>query len=112
MRIVAELADWWKAHCATTARSYSSVATEALTEYRDRAPSLESLAQSPLGQQPGSKLAPLQGRDVRFIEIPDDLHRWMQVYAAMMGRSGDWVLTEALSEYRARIEALEPCRHG
>ena len=109
-RVPDELADWWRAHCIKTGRSVSRVATDALTEYRDRAPSIAALTERLSSTRITPRGVPVQGRDRRLVDLPDDVHRWLRVYSATLGRSGDWVLTEALTEYRQRVESPEPCR--
>ena len=44
-------------------------------------------------------------RATRTLRIPMDLHRWLKVHCAEQGRTGDDVVTQAIREYRARVEA-------
>jgi hypothetical protein len=113
VRIPSDLAEWWKAYCTRTGRSYSAVVADALIDYRDQMPPLSSLTSTLPPFQASSK-SPLDGRDTRLVDLPADLHQWLKVFAALSGRTGDWVVTQALSEFRALVDSLplEPCQRG
>ena len=43
----------------------------------------------------------------RTVRLPDELWRWLRVYAAEQDRSTAWVIRQALAEYRAKIEGAK-----